>query len=86
MERKRTIYYRRTTGDCKCILTYDGKPDMLLPVRRCHQTNGLKSNQMRSVKDETIIMNSTKVVTLVSLSLLADFANEFFKNGTTTVP
>ena len=83
LERKRTLYYRRTTGDCKCILTYDGKPDMLLPVRRCHQTNGLKSNQTRSDKDDTIKMGNGKVVTLVSLSLLADFANEFFKNGTT---
>ena len=83
LERKCTLYYRRTTGDCKCILTYDGKPDMLLPVRRCHQTNGLKSNQTRSDKDDTIKMGNRKVVTLVSLSLLADFANEFFKNGTT---
>ena len=47
LERKRTLYYRRTTGDCKCILIYDGKPDMLLPVRQCKQTNGLKSNHIR---------------------------------------
>ena len=30
-------------------------------------------------------MGNRKVVTLVSLSLLADFANEFFKNGTTMI-
>ena len=83
LERKRTLYYRRTTGDCKCILIYDGKPDMLLPVRQCKQTNGLKSNQITSDNDEAMKMGNHHVVHLVSLSLLADFANEFFKNGTT---
>ena len=58
---------------------------MLLPVRRCNQTNGLKSNQTRLDKDDTIKIGNRKVVTLVSLSLLADFANEFFKNGTTMI-
>ena len=28
----RTVFYRRTTGACDCILLYDGKADMLLPA------------------------------------------------------
>ena len=80
VKKLRTMFYRKTIGDCECILLYDGKTDMLLPVIRS-RTNQLQSNQIRS--DQIKLTRKKGTMTLVSLSLLADFANEFFKNGTT---
>ena len=69
-KKERTVFYRRTTGACDCILPYDGKADMLLPVSRSQ--SGKVHNGRLGFK-----------FNLVSLSLLSDFVNDFFKNGTT---
>ena len=71
-EQQRTVFYRRTTGDCNCILLYDGKSDMLLPVSHHNPQVTKVHNGRLGYK-----------INLVSLSLLYDFANDFFKNGTT---
>ena len=67
----RTAFYRRTTGECNCILPYDGKAEMLLKVSRNPQLEKVHNGRLGFK------------INLVSLSLLTDFVNDFFKNGTT---
>ena len=70
-KKERTIFYRRAIGDCNCIILYDGKDDMLLPVSH-HKPKLTKTTGRRFGYK----------VNVVSLSLLSDYANDFFKNGT----
>ena len=70
-KKERTIFYRRAIGDCNCIILYDGKDDMLLPVSH-HKPKLTKTTGRRFGYK----------VNVVSLSLLSDYANNFFKNGT----
>ena len=65
-ERERTIYYRKTSGNCNCKHIYDGKDDQLQIV-----SNG---------KSDT--RGSARAVSFVSISLLVDFLTEFLQNGT----
>lgn len=68
-QKQRKIYFRPTTGGCKCRLPYDGEDDMLLEV------GGQSRTRIRNGPQST--------ATLVSLSLLFDFSLEFFETGQT---
>ena len=67
-KKERTIFYRRAIGDCNCIILYDGKDDMLLPVSH-HKPKLTKTTGRRFGYK----------VNVVSLSLLSDYANDFFR-------
>ena len=71
-QKERKLFYRKANGDCNCILLYDGKADMLLYSSH-HSPQLTKAHTGRLGYR----------VNLVSISLLADFTNDFFKNGTT---
>ena len=74
-KRERKVFYKKTIGTCTCILLYDGKVDMLLPVSKHNPELTKVINSKHTRFGHT--------VNLVSLSLLSDFATDFFKNGTT---
>ena len=71
-KRKRSVYFRKTDGACNCIHLYDGKMDLLMPVFQEKRSLVRQNNGRLGYTCQ-----------FVSVSLLSDFANDFFKTGTT---
>ena len=74
-KRKRTVYFRKTKGGCDCIHLYDGKKDLLLPISQ------RKDNDLTRKQSGRLGYKSK----FVSISLLSDWANDFFRNGTSMI-
>ena len=70
-KKERTLFYRRTVGDCNCILLYDGKKDLLLPVS---YHNPWQRNSMADSVIKSMLCHS---------AFSGDYLNDFCKNGIT---